>query len=320
MKLAARAWQPPPSFDGYELLGSLGTGGMGNVFRAHEPGRGRDVAIKLITLPEQTPHARERFAIEIRALARVRHPNVVRIFRAGTVDGRPYFAQELLDGERLDELSRPTSWRRVLAIGLGLARAVAAAHANGVVHRDIKPGNVMLVRGDRVKLFDFGLAWLADAAHHRRSGRADPWSVDARLTAHGGIVGTPAYLAPELWDRGDASVRSDAYSLGLVLYELLVGALPDRDLPSPQLADRVRAHDLPPVASTRPDVPPALAAIIDRCVARDPDRRPPSVAAIREAFDDLVRDRETDHVWTLDDTDERRAAHDDLPTEPLVDP
>jgi serine/threonine protein kinase len=280
------AWTPPAAFDGFELRRLLGAGGMGVVYLAREVLLDRPVALKLIPDPDRSAHAIARFAIEVRALARVQHPNVVGVYRAGEVEGRPYLAQELLVGERLDELARPAPWRRVLAIGRGLARAIAAAHARNVLHRDIKPGNVMLVGGHRVKLFDFGLARLLDdSGTNLAPGPTLAAGSSGRLTAAGGVAGTPAYLAPELWDGGDATVRSDVYALGLVLYELLAGELPHAALHGFELAQAVQHHDLPRLGAVRGDVPARLCALVDRCVARDPARRPASSAVVRDELD-----------------------------------
>ncbi|MCE9576127.1 MAG: serine/threonine protein kinase, partial [Deltaproteobacteria bacterium] len=253
----------------------------------------RAVALKVVAHPERDRHALARFAIEARALARVQHPNVVAAYRAGKVDHRPYLAQELLVGERLDEIPRPAPWPQVVRWGRDLARAVAAAHARGVIHRDIKPGNIMLVGGRRVKLFDFGLAHILDGARldldpPRTSVLAD--LERPRLTAYGSIAGTPVYLAPELWDGGEPTARSDCYALGLSLYELLTGALPHGHLRGIALVQASRAADLPGVHVTRPDIPGVIADLVDRSVARDPAARPASVAALRDAFEAFAGD------------------------------
>ena len=252
------SWSPPSQFDGFEILRPLGSGGMGIVYLARDLRLDREVAVKIASHPDQQTRAHDRFSIEVRALARIRHPNVVAIYSAGKVKGRPYLAQELLAGQRLDQVPRRAPWTRVLAWGRGRrARAVAAVHAGGVIHRDIKPGNVMIVEDRRVKLFDFGLAWLVDGDVPE----------EIRLTAPGSVVGTPAYVAPELWFGGDPDAVSDVYAIGLSLYELLVGELPHAKLDRVALKEEVCTRELPSIASQRPDVPHALAELIDRCVA-----------------------------------------------------
>jgi serine/threonine protein kinase len=156
------SWQPPVEFDGFRVVRLLGAGAMGRVYLARETMLERDVAVKFIAAEKPEPATLERFLIEARAVARLQHPNVVSVYRIGEVEGRPYVACELVTGKSLDQLSLPLPWRRVLAIGLGLARGLAAAQARGILHRDIKPANVMVSDGGEVKLVDFGIAKLVD--------------------------------------------------------------------------------------------------------------------------------------------------------------
>lgn len=155
-----RRWIPPASFDGYRLLRPLGAGGMGFVYLGHDLLLDRPVAIKFIAGPAPDQRRRERFLFEGRALARLIHPNVVLTFRVGDVEGRPFMVSEYVSGRSLDQLERTMPWRRVLDIGIGLARGLAAAHRAGILHRDVKPGNVVLTEDGTVKLIDFGLAKL----------------------------------------------------------------------------------------------------------------------------------------------------------------
>ena len=320
------AWSPPTSFDGFELGARLGAGGMGTVYRARDVLLDRMVAIKIADDAGRHLHAHERFATEIRAVARIRHPNVVDVYRAGTVEGRPYLAQELLTGVRLDELPRPTPWPSVVAIGRGLARALAATHACGVLHRDLKPANVMILGKHRVKLFDFGLAQLVGAppiAWPAGSGSHDDSLAGVssnRLTGRGGVAGTPAYIAPELWTGGEASIRTDVYALGLVMYELLVGDLPHRHLTRTKLSRAVVSYDLPRIESADTGAPSALCDLIDRCVARDPDARPGSATIVRDELDRIsagARRSVTASPRAAHDDTADRAGSDDVPTETL---
>src|SRR5262245_31760817 len=151
-------WSPPLRFDGFELRGLIGQGAMGQVYLAHEDMLDRPVAIKFILNELPDGSARERFLTEARAVARLAHANVVSVHRIGEVDGRPYVAYEYIAGRNLEERRGPTAWQEVMRIGLGVARALAAAHSRGVLHRDVKPANIIEAETGDVKLVDFGLA------------------------------------------------------------------------------------------------------------------------------------------------------------------
>jgi len=298
------AWSPPPEFDGYRIMRTLGRGGMGEVFLAVDSLLDRRVAIKVISAAEPDPTARERFLVEARAIARLQHPNVVSIYRVGQVDGIPYLVSEFVDGQSLNNLTKPVPWQRVLAIAMDIARALAAAHQRGVLHRDIKPANVMTTPEGEAKLLDFGIAKLLDphdgdvqgSSESRAAGSYPAPSValaDAptgsipceapgirveeasRLTAVGFVVGTPAYMAPEIRRGEPASFRSDVYSLGVLLYELCTGCLPSAGSPSclRQGASEVDA---------------AFAAVVERCLHPDPAARYASGNEVRSALAQLT--------------------------------
>ena len=152
------AWYPPHEFEEYRLVRPLGAGGMGQVFLAHDLVLDRLVAIKFIGSLEPDAAARGRFLTEARAAARLAHPNVASVYRVGEIAGKPFIVSEYLRGKSLAALARPLPWRRVLELGVELARGLGAAHREGVVHRDIKPSNAVLTEHGTVKLVDFGLA------------------------------------------------------------------------------------------------------------------------------------------------------------------
>src|SRR5262245_11599024 len=190
---------------------------MGFVFVARDTLLDRQVAIKFISAVEPDVMARQRFQNEARALARLQHGNVVTVHRVGEVDGRPYLVCELVEGKSLAQLSLPLPTQRVIEIGVGAVRGLAAVHRHGLLHRDLKPGNIAFMPNGAVKLLDFGLATLAETPEP-----ATDWS----LSDSGEVVGTRAYLAPEIRAGGPATRRSDIYSLGAVLYELYMGNPP----------------------------------------------------------------------------------------------
>ncbi|HNI59466.1 MAG TPA: serine/threonine-protein kinase, partial [Pseudomonadota bacterium] len=156
-------WTPPKAFDEYRLLWPLGRGGMGAVYLGHDMLLDRAIAVKFISSLNPDAVSREQFLTEARAAARLQHPNVVTVYRVGEIDGRPYIIQEYLRGESLERMKKPLPWQQVLDLAIGLSRGLAAAHRRGVLHRDLKPGNVMLPTEGGVKLLDFGLAKLVDA-------------------------------------------------------------------------------------------------------------------------------------------------------------
>ncbi|MFO0578441.1 MAG: alpha/beta fold hydrolase [Polyangia bacterium] len=319
---------PGLTFDGFELIRPLGTGGMATVHLARDTSLDRLVAIKFIATNFLDPHARDRLRREAKAIARLQHPNVVAIYRIGEVMGQPYIAYEYVEGRPLDELPRPLDWMRLLRIALGLARGLAAAHHRGIIHRDLKPANVMLTTGGEVKLLDFGLARFVDSAAPPTSmeatapmelertvavatdggaapedplrtvslnptrpvevvGEALPAPPQNRLTRAGTIMGTPLFMAPELWTGHPASPQSDVYALGLVLYELLAGKLPHAQLAMTELALFVNSYDLPSLAEELPTLPRPLTVLIDRCIRRAPSDRP-SMDSIRNELEALV--------------------------------
>ncbi|WP_293273748.1 alpha/beta fold hydrolase [Nannocystis sp.] len=309
-------WQPPTTFDDFEVVRYLGAGGMGYVYLARDTLLDRLVAIKFVAPDASDPAARERFPLEARAVARLQHPNIVAAYRVGNIDGHPYLASEYVAGSRLDRLARPMEWQRVLSIGVGLARGLAAAHHSRVLHRDIKPANIMVTADGEVKLLDFGMAKLTDLVA-ARSGDAPlpatlpaPLSVDITLlsnlptsvprlpaeetdetgplTVAGTVIGTPMYLAPERWRGKPADERSDLYGLGVVLYELLAGELPFAHLVGDELARTAMDCEMPGLAGRMPQVPRPLTEIVDRLVAREPEARPASAAEVRDTLEALA--------------------------------
>ncbi|AKJ00817.1 Putative serine/threonine-protein kinase pknL [Archangium gephyra] len=254
-------------FDEFRLERVLGRGGMGVVYLALDTSLDRRVAVKFIASSQPEPWARAYFETEARAIARLQHPNVASVFRVGAVGGHPYIVSEYVVGQSLAELPLPVPWRRVLTLGVGLARGLAAAHRQGVLHRDLKPSNVLLTEEGEVKLLDFGLA------ERFEPGAASPESSNP-------LVGTRPYLAPELLAGAPASPRSDLYALGLVLHELWTGELPRGPLQGLQEgASR----------SGGPEIDPDFALIIARCLAPEPLERFASAEALCEALERLAR-------------------------------
>jgi serine/threonine protein kinase len=258
----------------YRVLKPLGRGGMGAVFHAEDSHLRRPVALKVM-LPAfaADPAARERFLREARAAAVLKHDNVVTIYQVGEDRGVPFLAMEFLRGvpldRWLDKHPRPTA-PQVLRIGREVAAGLAAAHARGLMHRDIKPGNIWLeAPSGRAKILDFGLA---------RS-QADP-----QLTKSGLIIGTPAYMAPEQARGGPVDHRCDLWALGVVLYRLCTGRLPFDGTDMIATLTAIALDTPPPVRDLNPDVPPDLADLIERLLTKDPAGRPQSAEEVGQAL------------------------------------
>ncbi|HET6578542.1 MAG TPA: protein kinase [Gemmatimonadales bacterium] len=245
----------------YRLAGILGAGGMGTVYRAHDTRLDRAVALKVLpSYLSVQPEARERFLVEARAAAALEHPNVCSIHEIGnTADGRPFIAMACYEGETLKErLTRgPLPPAEAVGIAIQLARGLGAAHARGIVHRDVKPGNIMLCADSTVRLLDFGLAKVADVS----------------LTGPGVTPGTVAYMSPEQ-ARGDpVDHLTDLWSLGVALYEMLSGVRPFRGGNDRAVVQAILHEHPAPLPRTLPGAPPWLPRIVERLLRKAPEGR-----------------------------------------------
>lgn len=273
----------------YRIAGSLGSGGMGEVYRARDLRLERDIAIKVLPHRIATERApRERFEREARTVAAINHPSIVTIHSVEESDGIPFLTMELVEGRTLTALiprgGMPLA--RVLEIATPLADAIAAAHHKGITHRDLKPANIMVREDGRVKVLDFGLAKLREEG---TDGGGISNSTEA-LTGEGRIVGTVAYMSPEQAEGKPVDHRADIFSLGVILYEMATGERPFKgETQLSTLSSLLR--DTPASAeSLNPAIPHELAQIIKRCLAKDPDRRHESAQDLRNQLEDLKQD------------------------------
>ncbi len=278
----------PHQIDEYRLMRRIGAGGMGEVFLARDTRLDRPVAVKLLR-GEIRSTARQRFLIEARAVARLSHPNVVTIHRVGEIGDRSYLVQEFVPGRSLDTLPKPLPWARALELAVGLARGLAAAHRAGVLHRDIKPANAILSDDGVVKLLDFGLAKLVELGAQAGDGTdsegdAGLLPVAPLLTSAGTLLGTPHYMPPESWQGAAPDASADIYSLGAVVHELCTGHRIHPGHTIAEVSASARERDAAPLAAEVPGIDPGFAAIIDRCLRRDPSARWPSADAMCSAL------------------------------------
>jgi eukaryotic-like serine/threonine-protein kinase len=261
----------------YEILGLVGAGGMGEVYRARDPRLGRDVAIKVLPSDVVTdPERLQRFEREARAVAALNHPNVLTVFDVGTHDGTPYVVTELLEGETLRELlsRRSPNQRQILSFAAQTARGLDAAHAKGIVHRDLKPENVFVTTDGRAKVLDFGLAKLVD-----RLASDSQEATEASPTGAGQVLGTVGYMSPEQVRGLPMDHRTDLFSLGVVLYELLSGKHPFRRDTTVATLTAILEETPADLSTLARGVPPALSGIVARCLEKDRGQR------FRSAYD-----------------------------------
>jgi Tol biopolymer transport system component len=264
----------------YQIVGSLGAGGMGEVYRAHDPRLGRDVAMKVLSpWLAATPEARARFEREARTISQLNHPHICTLFDVGREGDTDFLVMELLEGEtlahRLEKGPLPVA--ELLSLGAQIADALDRAHRAGVVHRDLKPANVMLTKGG-AKLMDFGLARAAPAPDGRGltvvpGDLSESPTVSRPLTREGTLVGTFQYMAPEQLEGKEADARSDIWALGCVLYEMATGKLAFEGTSQASLVAAIMEHEPPAITVLKPLTPPTLEHLVNRCLAKAPADR-----------------------------------------------
>jgi serine/threonine protein kinase len=269
------ALQPPtaPHLEGFEILGVLGQGGMGIVYKARQTPLARLVALKMIRAGAYAkPQELSRFRREAEVTARLQHPNIVQIYEVGEHEGCPYVVLEYVEGGNLAQQldGTPLPERRAAEVMLTLARAVQHAHERGILHRDLKPGNVLVAADGTLKITDFGLAKRLDA--------------DLGETRTGAVLGSPSYMAPEQAEGRvhDLGPATDIYSLGAMLYQLLTGRPPFRARTTLETLEQVRTQDPLPPTALQPCLPRDLETICLKCLEKNPRHRYPSAQALAQ--------------------------------------
>jgi|HubBroStandDraft_6_1064221.scaffolds.fasta_scaffold55769_1 Tol biopolymer transport system component len=257
----------------YEIQSQIGAGGMGEVYRARDSRLGREVAIKILPESFATDAERlRRFEQESHAVAAINHPNILAIYDVGTRDGAPYLVSELLEGESLRALLEkgPIPQRKAVEYAVQIANGLAAAHDKGIVHRDLKPDNLYVCRDGRVKILDFGLAKLGT----KETPGVDGQTMTGQQTAAGVVMGTASYMAPEQVRGGQIDARTDMFSFGVVLYEMLSGKRVFQRDSAPETMTAILKEDVPDFAAdTKLPVSPALERIVRRCLEKSPEQR-----------------------------------------------
>ena len=274
----------------YEILSPLGAGGMGEVYRARDKRLGRDVALKILPADvANDPSRRQRFELEARAVAALNHPNIVSIFDVG----QNYFITELVEGRPLG--STKLELRKVLDVAVQIAGGLAAAHAAGIVHRDLKPGNILLTRDGRIKILDFGLAKVQGA-------HAETDATETLLTEPGVVMGTPGYMSPEQVRGLSSDDRTDIFSFGVLLYELLAGRRAFQGETSVETLTAILKQEPPDLPES---VPAALRQIVAHCLEKEAGERFQSALDLRFALSQVgtggashVRVRASRSLWS----------------------
>ena len=271
----------------YRINAAIGSGGMGEVYRATDTKLGREVALKV--LPPNVasdPDRLARFQREARAVAALNHPNVVTLYSVEESEGTHFLTMELIDGQSLDRLIRANGLPldRIIDIAGALADALAAAHEKGILHRDLKPANVMVTKDGRVKVLDFGLA--KDVGTEAES---EATLTSAGRTQAGMVMGTPAYMSPEQVSGRTLDHRTDIFSLGVVLHEMATGRRPFEGTSSAELISAILRDSPVPVTDLRADLPPDLARVIRRCLEKEPRHRLQTARDVANEFRDMTR-------------------------------
>lgn len=271
----------------YEVQKLLGSGGMGEVYRARDLRLRRDVAIKVLPKFLSTDKERlRRFEQEAQAAAALNHPNILAVFQMGTYEGSPYLVSELLEGETLREEIRrgPLPVRKVIEQAVQIAHGLAAAHEKGIVHRDLKPENLFSTKDGRIKILDFGLAKLKQPRAERQHSSS---TVDGHGTEAGMVLGTAGYMSPEQVRGKPADHRADIFAFGAILYELLTGRRAFQKTTSVDTMSAILNEEPPTVSQLTPNIPPALQRTVHRCLEKPPEQRFQSASDLAFALEAL---------------------------------
>ena len=271
----------------YEILSQLGEGGMGEVYRARDTRLGRVVALKVLASQLRSDVARrQRFEREARSISSLSHPHICTLYDVGCQDSVDYLVMEYIEGETLAERLKkgPLGLEQVLKCSIELAGALDKAHRHGVVHRDLKPGNVMLTKSG-AKLLDFGLAKSGRALLASGAANSTTATVDRAITGEGTIAGTLQYMAPEQLEGKEADVRSDIFALGALIYEMSTGRRAFEGKSQASVIAAILEQDPPPISTLQPMAPAVFDRVIKKCLAKDSDDRWQTARDLRDELE-----------------------------------
>src|SRR5215211_463511 len=272
----------------YEIRSQLGAGGMGEVYLARDPKINREVAIKVLPATFSSDAERlRRFELEVQASGKLNHPHILAVYDVQMHDGSPYVVYELLQGETLRQRLQngPIPPRKAIDYGLQIAHGLTAAHEKGIVHRDLKPENLFITQDDRIKILDFGLAKLTEAIHNPEA-QTDVLTRKVN-TDPGAVMGTAGYMAREQIRAQRVDHRSDIFSLGLVLYEMLSGKRAFRGDSAVETLNAILKEDPPQLSESNDQVNPALERVVLHCLEKNPAQRFQSTSDVAFALESL---------------------------------
>lgn len=250
-------------FGRYEIISEIGRGSMGVVYKAHDPNLDLTVALKVLRQDRMSSDAfMKRFLSEAKALGRLDHPNIIRVYNVDEDQGNVYIAMEFIEGEALNDVMQKKRFttEEIIEIGNTVAGTLDYAHKQGIIHRDIKPSNILIRSDGRLKITDFGIAHIEDSSAQKQ-------------TQAGEILGTPAYMSPEQVLSQPVDGRSDIFSLGVILYELSAGKMPFAGQNLAAIFNAITQVEPEPVTANNPAIPTDLSGVISKCIQKNPDDR-----------------------------------------------